>query len=122
MSLDSTQTLIGSSQSLRNIEDVFVADVIVDDEFYVRVFGDNKNVVPYVLEIASDHDGVLDSEDGRPDDPDEQFDTDLDLIGNKADLDDDDDGMPDAFELLNGLDPLLVSSASNDEDADGFTN
>lgn len=79
-----------------------------------------------MLNVASDgdrdHDGVFDSRDGLPDDPNEQFDTDRDLIGNKADPDDDNDGMPDDYEIANGFDPLSATSASGDEDLDGFTN
>lgn len=123
---DNDQNLVGSSQSTRDIEDVFVADVAAGDSFYVRVFGTNEISVPYVLKVASDgdrdHDGVEDSRDGRPDDPNEQLDTDRDTIGNKADLDDDNDGMPDIYEIENGFDPLASSSALGDEDLDGFTN
>ncbi len=40
----------------------------------------------------------------------------------KWDLDSDDDGMPDAFELANGLDPLNSDDAQRDNDGDGYTN
>ena len=36
--------------------------------------------------------------------------------------DKDNDGMPDAYELANGLDPLNAADASQDADGDGFTN
>ncbi len=70
---DSSQILMSSSQSLRDGEDVFVAGVEPGQQLYVRVFGQNDISVPYVLTIASDgdrdHDGVIDSKDSQPDDP-----------------------------------------------------
>lgn len=53
-----------------------------------------------------DGDGVPDDLDAFPDDPKESVDTDSDGIGNNADLDDDNDGWSDLFELKNGYDPL----------------
>jgi hypothetical protein len=53
-----------------------------------------------------DGDGVADDLDAFPDDPKESVDTDSDGIGNNADLDDDNDGWSDLFELANGYDPL----------------
>ena len=50
------------------------------------------------------------------------LDTDSDGICNAGDLDDDNDGMPDAYEIANPpLDPL-VNDADDDEDSDGLTN
>lgn len=49
-------------------------------------------------------------------------DTDGDLIANFADPDDDEDGMPDEWELAYGLDPLDPADASLDSDWDGVTN
>lgn len=46
----------------------------------------------------SDGDGVPDSEDAFPNDPNESVDTDGDGIGNNADTDDDNDGVPDAMD------------------------
>jgi hypothetical protein len=65
----------------------------------------------------SDHDGVPDEQDAFPTDPDEWEDTDNDGTGNNADTDDDGDGMPDAWEVTYGLDPL-ANDASGDEDGD----
>ena len=73
-------------------------------------------------EPDSDGDGVPDSEDAFPNDPNESVDTDGDGIGNNADTDDDDDGMPDDYEIANGLDPLNAADAAADADGDGFTN
>ena len=43
-------------------------------------------------------------------------------IGNKADTDDDNDGMPDGFETAAGFNPLDPTDAAGDADGDGFTN
>jgi hypothetical protein len=71
--------------------------------------------------VDSDGDGVPDDQDAIPLDPDETIDTDGDGIGNNADNDDDGDGMPDAWEIVNHLDPL-VNDAAGDPDGDGITN
>lgn len=80
-----------------------------------------------ILSIASsiqdtDGDGVIDSLDVFPNDPNEWEDSDGDLIGNNADLDDDNDGIPDLFEINNGLDPLDNSDALADADGDSYSN
>ena len=69
----------------------------------------------------SDGDGVPDNEDAFPFDPGETTDTDDDGIGNNADKDDDNDKMPDAWELQYGFDPLK-DDASDDRDGDGLSN
>ena len=51
-----------------------------------------------------------------------EVDTDGDGILDINDPDDDNDGMPDIFEISNGLNSLLASDASADPDADGATN
>ena len=66
-------------------------------------------------------DGTLDYQDAFPDDPGEYMDSDNDGIGNTADLDDDNDGMPDAWEAQYGLNPV-VDDASGDLDGDGVSN
>jgi len=70
----------------------------------------------------TDSDGVNDKEDELPLNPDEQLDNDKDGIGNNADLDDDNDQMPDQWELQYGLDPFSSSDATQDKDNDGWTN
>ncbi len=49
-------------------------------------------------------------------------DTDNDQIANFADLDDDNDGMPDSWEMEFGLDPLNSADAAQDADGDGVSN
>ena len=66
----------------------------------------------------TDGDGTLDGEDDFPLDPNENTDTDGDGIGDEADLDDDNDGIPDVDEIADGTDPLDPDS-DNDGSNDG---
>ena len=68
-----------------------------------------------------DGDGVANEQDAFPDDPEEWTDSDSDGVGNNQDTDDDNDGMPDAWEVEYGLDPLNADDGQ-DADGDGFTN
>lgn len=70
----------------------------------------------------TDGDGVSDSEDAFPANPSEWLDSDGDGVGNNADLDDDNDGMPDAWEVANQLDPLSPTDAFSDLDSDYLSN
>ena len=74
-----------------------------------------------LVSADSDNDGVDDGQDAFPDDPDEWIDSDGDGIGNNRDTDDDNDGMPDTWEVEYGLDPLK-NDAGQDADLDGFSN
>jgi hypothetical protein len=78
--------------------------------------GDNGDAFPFdpTEDTDSDGDGVGDNGDAFPFDPAETVDTDGDGIGNHADLDDDNDGLSDADELLAGTNPL-----NPDTDGDG---
>ena len=69
----------------------------------------------------SDGDGVADNQDVFPYDPSETIDSDSDGIGDNADKDDDNDQMPDAWEIQNGFDPLTDDAAA-DADGDGRSN
>jgi chitinase len=71
--------------------------------------------------IDTDGDGVPDILDRFPNDATEWVDTDGDGIGNNQDPDDDNDGMPDAWEIAHGLNPL-VNDAALDADGDGVSN
>lgn len=62
----------------------------------------------------SDNDGASDGKDAFPLDPSEQLDSDGDGIGDNADIDDDNDGLPDLAEAKIGTDPL-----NPDTDGDG---
>ena len=83
---------------------------------------DYSNQVIYTVPLTdSDGDGVPDNQDDFPSDPDETTDTDGDGTGNNADTDDDNDKMPDTWELQYGFNPL-IDDASNDSDGDGISN
>ncbi len=71
--------------------------------------------------VDNDGDGVPDDQDAFPFDAGEYLDTDGDREGNNADTDDDNDGMPDTWELLYGLDPLK-DDAADDPDGDEISN
>jgi len=71
--------------------------------------------------VDSDGDGVPDNQDVFPFNADEYLDTDGDGEGNNADTDDDNDGMPDDWELSYGLNPLK-DDAGSDPDGDGISN
>jgi hypothetical protein len=69
-------------------------------------------------EFDSDDDGVNDSDDAFPNDPNESVDTDGDLIGNNADTDDDGDQYLDTDEIAAASDPLDGASLPLDTDGD----
>lgn len=69
-----------------------------------------------------DGDGVSNPQDAFPDDKKEWLDNDRDGIGNNADKDDDNDSIPDVWELAYGLNPLDASDALLDKDGDGISN
>lgn len=71
--------------------------------------------------VDSDRDGIPNSCDAFPDDINEWLDTDEDGTGNHSDPDDDNDGMPDEWELKYTLNPF-VDDATDDPDADGWSN
>ncbi|GLQ32549.1 hypothetical protein [Litoribrevibacter albus] len=96
-------------------------------------FGDNGDAFPnYPYEwLDFDRDGVGDNTDYFILDPTEYLDSDNDGVGNNADLfplhkdysiDTDSDGMPDEWETLYGLKPLVSENAFADSDNDGITN
>lgn len=74
------------------------------------------------LNPDSDGDGTLDGVDLFPTNSAEATDHDLDGLGDNEDLDDDNDGMPDAWEEQYELDPLDPNDANRDYDADGVSN
>jgi hypothetical protein len=74
-----------------------------------------------VPDTDTDQDTYPDCIDLWPEDPAEWADNDEDGVGDNADPDDDEDGMPDAWENAYGLDPL-VDDADEDLDNDGYSN
>ena len=75
-----------------------------------------------LVDQDSDSDGVPDVDDAFPNDPSEQTDNDVDGVGDNADLDDDNDQMPDTWEEQHGLDKDDASDANIDSDGDGLSN
>ncbi|MDH3411221.1 MAG: aryl-sulfate sulfotransferase [Gammaproteobacteria bacterium] len=88
--------------------------------------------IPDLYPLDSDADGIPDYKDNcvlEPNGPlvpgdalTSQLDTDGDSAGNVCDLDDDNDGMTDDYEIANQLAPLDESDADLDWDGDGLTN
>lgn len=73
--------------------------------------------------LDSDADGIIDPLDNCPAIANgDQANFDGDALGNACDDDDDNDGMPDAWEIGYGLNPLNAADASADPDGDGRTN
>jgi subtilisin family serine protease len=73
--------------------------------------------------LDSDNDGVIDALDNCLSVANlDQADFDSDSLGNACDPDDDNDAMPDDWEIANGLNPLDPSDAIADPDGDGSTN
>jgi len=76
----------------------------------------------YPMNGDNDGDGHPNNSDAFPNNPNEWYDTDHDGIGNNADKDDDNDGIPDTVERANRLNPLNAADAQGDLDGDGFSN
>jgi hypothetical protein len=96
--------------------------------FAVTAYDTNNNQSGYSAEAIytvpiqdTDGDGFPDNTDDFPTDPTEWLDTDGDGFGNNTDDDDDDDGMPDGWEIKYELNPL-VDDAAEDPDGDGISN
>ncbi|MEH6446770.1 MAG: hypothetical protein V7784_22980 [Oceanospirillaceae bacterium] len=125
---DENQLLISSSDTQDDNESVVLDNVDAGKTYYIRVYGIDGSVSNvYDLDITQlglndiDFDGVPDVDDALPNDPLEQADVDADGIGDNADLDNDNDGMTDAYEILNELDPFVAAGVTDDTDSDGFT-
>lgn len=79
--------------------------------------------LPVSPQYDIDLDGIADTFDNCPVDanPDQTNTDGADDGGDVCDLDDDNDTMPDVWELANGGDPLSAEDATSDQDGDGFS-
>jgi len=100
------------------------AKVTINDNADAYVIADAVKIVQVdPAQIRdTDGDGVVDAEDAFPSDITEWLDTDGDGVGNNVDEDDDNDQVPDTYEISHGMDALDNSDASADLDGNGFTN
>ncbi len=95
--------------------------VMIDGVLAGYTYGEALTNNYYFDWADDDFDGVPDLQDAYPLDQNEFVDSDGDGIGDNTDMDDDNDLIPDSYELLNGLNPFDSSDASSDYDADGLT-
>jgi hypothetical protein len=87
-------------------------------------YGDNSDAFPQDPTEWQDTDGDSygDNSDAFPQDPTEWCDFDNDGQGDNADPDDDNDNMPDDWELKHEFNPRNATDAEEDADSDGYTN
>lgn len=102
-----------------NGQQIAINDIVANGGFVSDYDGDT---IPDDEDDDIDGDGVPNQSDAFPINADESVDSDLDGIGNNADTDDDNDTMPDTWEIQYGLNPLSADDAAIDTDNDGFTN
>lgn len=81
-----------------------------NDNDLVADYQDLCLTIPDSTNADNDGDGTAGSDGGANDG------------GNVCDLDDDNDGIPDTFEIANGLNPLDAADAALDADGDGISN
>ena len=112
--------MLGSIVSLSAVQ-IYPPMNVLKQPMAISIY-EPMDVTVYPMDGDSDGDGIPNSTDAFPGDPNEWYDTDHDGIGNNADTDDDGDGIPDSVERANGLNPLNASDASGDLDRDGFSN
>jgi len=117
----------GAPVYLGGVPDLFCFRMVATINGSGTIFGSGSsgNEPPCAQPPApdGDGDGISDSTDNCVSVPNsDQADTDNDGWGNACDPDDDNDGMPDAYETSKGFNPLNPSDASADPDGDGYTN
>ena len=94
------------------------------NDYFYSVQGSYLFLIPLSSLPDQDNDGISDFIDvcHLTYDPEEQVDTDLDRFGDSCDSDDDNDGMPDDYEITYGMDPKSSHDAFADNDDDFIIN
>ncbi len=126
-----TITLTGGTVTASTTCSISVDTVAAFGGTYVNLTGDLTSssgnsgtaTATLIVDDDADNDGVINRTDNCPNDANaDQADLDQDGQGNACDFDDDGDGLPDEYEIANGLDPLNSFDQQADPDGDGFTN
>jgi len=134
--LKSLSLLDNNIRDISPLQDLTLLDFISLGDNPIQCFDENPGTISYPLipdscfiplDVDSDSDGIIDSEDNCPSKPNtNQRDTDNDGIGNRCDDDDDNDGFTDPEENRVGSDPLDPLSTPEsiliDRDNDGILN
>ncbi len=120
---DPTESVDSDADGVGDNGDAFPTDPTESADSDSDGVGDNADAFPTdpTETVDSDGDGVGDNADAFPTDPTESADTDGDGIGNVADADIDGDGIPNAVETANGLDPA-AADGTLDLDNDSWSN
>ncbi len=122
-SMDTNEIFVFSSTSGAFVNRIVAANAGgLNRPVALAFIGKALDDAPYDPNNDSDNDGTPNINDDLPLDPSDFLDTDRDGIGNMTDTDDDDDGMPDVWEVQFGLNPLDPSDASTDLDGDFVNN
>jgi len=121
-SADTNEVFQFDTDSGEFISKIITAQSGLDRPLGIAFVGKPLDAAPFDPNNDSDNDGTGNQSDAFPLDFTEDLDTDNDGIGNNADTDDDNDKMPDIYEIQFTLDPLNAVDANQDNDGDGASN